>query len=39
MRLFHDLNPVLEASVYVINVVGQDVQIDLAAVLRARFPT
>jgi len=32
------LNAVLEAPVQVIDVVGQYVQIDLATVLRARFP-
>ena len=39
IEVHHDLNPVLEASVQVIDVVGQYVQIDLAAVVRARFPT
>ena len=39
MWVFHDLNPVLEASVHLIDVLGRDVQVDLAAVLRARLPT
>jgi hypothetical protein len=39
MRVFHDLNAVLEAPVQVIDVVGQYVQVEFAAVLRARFPT
>ncbi len=38
IEVHHDLNPVLEASVQLIDVLGGDVQVDLATVLRARFP-
>src|SRR5712664_3899791 len=38
IETFHDLNPVLEAPVQVIDIVGQYAQINRATVLRARFP-
>jgi hypothetical protein len=37
MQIFYDLNSVLEVPVQVIDVVGEYVQVDLAAVRRARF--
>src|SRR6266851_10252249 len=39
VKVFHDLNSVLEASVEVVDVVGRYVQVDLATVVRAGFPT
>src|ERR1700704_4366107 len=38
IKVFHDLNPVLKASVQVINVIGGYVQVDLATVVSARSP-
>jgi hypothetical protein len=35
---FHDLNAVLKAAVQVIDVAGQYVKVDLAAMLSARLP-
>ncbi len=38
IKFDHDLNSVLEAPVQVTDVVSRYVQVDLAAVVRARFP-
>src|SRR5215469_18759876 len=38
IKVFHYLNPVLKASVQVINILGGYVQVDLATAVRARSP-
>jgi RHS repeat-associated protein len=38
IKVFDDLNPILKASMQVIDVIGSYVQVDLATVVRARSP-